>query len=123
MAAGRKPRKAPLFPLPYLKADDKADVRRRHCPATAADYLHHLRIKFNYEDSTMFTEGPDDEVSSTHVHDDLVRLASSVLLMHELHVHQLVGRAMMTRTVDDWIAKSMPTLNLRIGLRRDLILA
>jgi hypothetical protein len=121
--AGRRPRPEPRFPLPYLGESDKQDVRRRVRPYTPMDYLYRLRVKSNYEDSTMFTEGPTDETSSRAVHRDLVRLASSVMLLHELHVTRLLGRADMRRIVARWIDRSLPTADRDVGiaLRRDLL--
>nr|MBA3298090.1 hypothetical protein [Acidobacteriota bacterium] len=84
-------------------------VRRRVRPHTAIDYLFRLRVKSNYEDSTMFTDGPTDENASLAVHRDLVRLASSVMLLHELHVTRLLGRAGKRRIVDGWITGSART--------------
>ena len=124
LSAGQRPRKVPTIRLPQLAVAEKALVRSRVRPYTTMDYLYRLRIKSNYEDSTMFTEGPTDENASKLVHSDLVRLASSVLLMHELHVRQLIGIGPMTKMMDEWIAGSMPADRpLGVALRRDVVLA
>jgi hypothetical protein len=124
IAAGRRPRRTPTFALPRLRVGEKEAVRRNVRPYTAMDYLYRLRIKSNYEDSTMFTEGPTDESSSKLVHRDMVRLAASVMLMHELHVKKLIGRAAMTKMIEGWIGSSMPSgRTLGLALRRDVILA
>ncbi len=124
IAAGKKPRKMPKFPLPHLTVAEKAAVRRRVRPHTGMDYLYRLRVKSNYEDSTMFTDGPTDENASRLVHRDLVRIASSVLLMHELHIRERIGLTAMTQFIDDWTRRSMPA-DRRLGVagRRDVILA
>jgi hypothetical protein len=124
IAAGKKLRTMPKFPLPYLTVAEKAAVRKRVRPYTTLDYLFRLRVKSNYEDSTMFTDGPTDENASGLVHRDLVRLASSVLLMHELHIRERVGIPAMTTLIDDWLRGSMPA-DKQIGLavRRDIVLA
>jgi hypothetical protein len=122
--AGRRPRKTPSFTLPYLSAEEKADIRSKTRRHTALDYLYRLRIKSNYEDSTMFTDGPTDENASRGVHLDLVRLASSVLFLHELHVRERLGLTAMTKIVDDWIGKNMPpNMTLGVAARRDLLVA
>jgi hypothetical protein len=123
VAKGRKPRKPPTVRLPQLTAAEKVAVRRGVRRYTAMDYLYRLRIKSNYEDSTMFTDGPTDEYASSAVHDDLVRLAASALLLHELHIRQLIGVPRMTALVDDWLARNMPGAKLGLALRRDVILA
>jgi hypothetical protein len=71
------------------------------------DYLYRLRVKSNYEDRTMFTDRPQDESESSAVHGNLVRLAASVMLLHELHIRRLVGRARMTTLVDAWLSRNM----------------
>jgi hypothetical protein len=123
LAKGRKPRKPQTFPLPQLTGTEKAAVRRGVRRYSAMDYLYRLRIKSNYEDSTMFTDGPQQDGESSHVQSDLVRLATSVLLLHELHIRHLIGRARMTTLVDAWINRNMPSLNVGLVLRRDLIVA
>lgn len=121
---GRKPRKEPTFRLPQLTQMDKTDVRRRVRPYTLMDYLYRLRIKTNYEDSLMFTEGPDNASASKLVHLDLVRLTASAVFMHELHVRQLVGLRWMQRLVDDWLRLNYPSgPRLGLALRRELLLA
>jgi hypothetical protein len=38
------------------------------------------------------TEGPEDELSSRRVHNDLVAIAGCTMLVHELHIAAMVGR-------------------------------
>jgi hypothetical protein len=124
LAAGRKLRKVPTVRLPQLTVADKALVRSRVRPYSTMDYLYRLRIKSNYEDSTMFTDGPTDENASKVVHGDLVRLASSVLRLHELHIRKLIGLGPMKKMMDDWIAGSMPAnRQLGVAVRRVVVLA
>jgi len=75
------------------------------------DYLYRLRIKANYEDAGMFTDGPDDDEVSKSVHADLVNIAAAAMLVHELHIRQLVGATVMKRWLEEWV-KANP-----IGLR------
>jgi hypothetical protein len=124
LTAGRRARTPPSFPLPRLSVDEREDVLNRLRPYTPMDYLYRLRIKSNYEDSTMFTDGPTDDDASQTVHRDLVRLASSILFLHELHVLRLIGRGAMTRLADEWIKGSMPAdRKLGVAIRRDILLA
>jgi hypothetical protein len=121
---GLRRRREPTFRLPQLTVAEKLAVRRRVRPFTPLDYLYRLRIKSNYEDATMFTDGPTNETESRRVHRDLVRLAASVSFLHELHIREAIGIPAMTRLVDTWLATTMPTgLTLGLALRRDLLLA
>lgn len=115
LAAGKAPRTEPKFPLPRLSAPDRASIASGMRPAGFIDYLYRLRIKTNYEDSSMFTDGPDDAVISGQVHSDLTYLATSTLLVHELHIGRLVGKATLLGWVDQWLTAHLPT-GMVIGL-------
>ena len=123
ITAGRRARKVPTFPLPRLDAAEKRSSGRSVRPYTAMDYLYRLRIKTNYEDSMMFTDGPTSEPESRAAGLDLQRLAASVLLMHELHVRERIGIPAMTTLVDGWVSANIAhSPGLGVSLRRDLIL-
>ena len=62
----------------------------------------------NYDDATMFVEGPEDEDSSLRVHFDLVKLVSSTLLVHELRIGAAVGKGQILSWADEWLAKTRP---------------
>lgn len=57
-AAGRRARKVPHFSLPLLLAADKASINAKCRATTIMDYLYRLRIRSNYVDTEMFTDGP-----------------------------------------------------------------
>ncbi len=87
-------------------------------------YLYRLRIKTNYVNSAMFTDGPDDESSFALVQRDLRYIAASTLLVNELHVAQLVGAAKVRKWADDWLASNAPAAGTRpfaLQLRRHLL--
>lgn len=58
IAKGRNPTKVPPIPLPQLNDEEKTGLDARTRPYTLLDYLYRLRIRSNYVDSAMFTEGP-----------------------------------------------------------------
>lgn len=115
MAAGKPSRAEPPFALPRLTPTDRTSITNSMRPSGLIDYLYRLRIKTNYEDSSMFTDGPDDDVVSSQVHRDLTYLAASTLLVHELHVGRLVGKGTLLGWVDAWLAAHLPT-GMTIGL-------
>ena len=122
LSRGQRPRKKPRFPLPRLTAPEKEKLDSGLRPTTIVDYLYRLRKKSNYEDPTMFTDGPEDPSDSTQVHRNLCNVTCATLLAHELHVGRLIGRAHLESLVDEWLdgsAASGPEIGLR--LRRDLI--
>ena len=123
LAKGRRPRKSQTFPLPRLKASEKMAADRKLRAYTVLDYLFRLRLKVNYDDATMFVEGPEDEDSSLRVHFDLVRLASSTLLVHELRIGAAIGKGQLLSWADEWLSKNSAGGSIGLGLRRDLLAA
>jgi hypothetical protein len=107
-AAGRRARKSPEFPLPRLTATQKVAVDRGMRPATVIDYLWRLRIRSNYVDADMFTEGPEFPSASRRVHRDLRLVASATLLLYETHLSEILGRKRFQKVVDDCISANPP---------------
>jgi hypothetical protein len=70
---------------------------------TLLDYLYRLRVKANYEDATVFIDGPENDRVSAQVARDLELLAGATLLVHELRVGQQIGREQMLALVDGWL--------------------
>ena len=105
---GRAPRGEPNFPLPRLTKEEKRAVDTSLRPFTLMDYLYRLRIKTNYVDSAMFTDGPVDEQESQQVRNYLCRIASNTLFLHELAVSNLVGQRTFEEWVAAWIEQNVP---------------
>lgn len=121
-AAGKPMRTPPMFAMPRLSPTDKATIAVSTRPSGLIDYLYRLRVKTNYEDSSMFTDGPEDSTVSSQVHADLTFLASSTLLVHELHVGRLIGKPVLLGWVDGWLAAHLPAgMKVGLALRRDVI--
>ncbi len=112
---GRKTRKEPRFRLPILKPAEKRALEASLRDYTFMDYLYRLRIKANYQDGSMFIDGPRDVVSSQQLRQHLIRLASTSLLLNELHIVASFGKASMLNLVDKWLATSHPK-GLAVGL-------
>lgn len=123
IAGGRKARKPKEFALPRLSAAEKVTLDKRVKPSGYIQYLYRLRIKANYVDSTMFTDGPEDDWSARFVHSDLCRLAASTMLVHELHVAQLVGKRAFRQWADSWLKNKGVVGGKPVGLaaRRQLL--
>lgn len=115
IARGRKPRLEPNFPLPRLTEQEKEQADNRLRPFSIMDYLYRVRIKTNYEDSNMFSDGPEDNNSSRRIRSAFCIMASGTLFLHELAIRNLVGREIFLAWADEWIRKNMPQ-NLNYGL-------
>lgn len=123
LAKGRPARPEPRYPLPRLSPDEKTRLRAGVRCHNFMDFCYRLRVKTNYDDSRMFLEGPVDTHSSAEVHQDMRRLASSTLLLHELLVRQYVGDTAMRTLVDEWLKGNTAAGVLGLRQRRDLILS
>lgn len=118
LAHGKKARKKPPFPTSNLSAPERATVNKTVRAHSLIDYIYRLRIKTNYVDAAMFTEGPQDTTSSGRVNRDIVRLASASLMVAELHVAQSVGGQNFANIADAWLQAhvNLPA-QLQVGLR------
>jgi hypothetical protein len=113
---------AQRVPLPRLSADDKSRVDRRIRPYTFLDFLYRLRLKTNYEDATVFVDGPESPAEARLVRRDLAFLAAASLLLNELHIELAIGEAAVRGWADSWLQTNHPGGRL-LGLarRRELL--
>jgi hypothetical protein len=88
-----------VFPLPLLTVEEKAKVNAATRNYTLLDYLYRLRVRANYEDSAMFTDGPEDAGESELVRRCLLRLVSTSLYVAE---RVLCTAPNGKPTLDDW---------------------
>jgi hypothetical protein len=75
-----------------LTVAEKADSGRRIRPVSLMDYFYRIRIKANYEDAAMFTDGPQSDSAARALGKDLVALTSANLLVHELRLISRTGK-------------------------------
>lgn len=122
LAKGNKPRKEPTFPLPYLTRSEHTAVESRTRAFGVLDYLYRLRIKAQYEDSTLFSEGPEEPAESLHAYLHLAQIVRSTLFLHELFIERIVGRKVLERLVDAWIKRQASSPVNPLADRRNLIL-
>ena len=102
VAMGRSARPVPSFPLPRLQADDRLNVDVSLGACALIHYLYRLRIRSNYEDSTMFTDGPSTAPQSLAVRRDLEYLAQASLFVAELEIGRRVGSKPLATTMLAW---------------------
>jgi hypothetical protein len=123
-SVGRRARREPAYPLPRLTAAQKADVVTKVRSFTLLDYLYRLRIRTNYEDADVFAVGPSTQAESEKLQRHLRNVVSGLLLAHELHIRQLLGRPTMEKIIQRWLQGHIPSgRELGMARRVDLILA
>jgi hypothetical protein len=113
LAAGKAPKDLP--PNPKLSQEDRTRIDAKLSPTTLLDYLCRLRVRSNYKDPTMFTDGPDDPRESRWVHENLCGIATATLLVHELHIARLIGRSALRPIAEEW-ANTQAAKSAKAGL-------
>jgi hypothetical protein len=109
LAKGRRPRKEPRFSLPHLAQAEKQKIQNRIRPYCIFDYSYRLRLRSNYEDSTLFIDGPEFPGSSEQVCNDLYTIAATTLFVCEMHVSSLVGVKCLLKWMGAWLSRNVPT--------------
>lgn len=109
LAAGKKARVSRDFGRPLLTAGEKYAIDAALRPTTFLDYLYRLRIRSNYEDTTMFTEGPGSNFEAVQMHRYLSRLVAWNLLVIEAWIRRYLGAASFDPMVADWLTRKVAT--------------
>ncbi|MFI1096324.1 hypothetical protein [Streptomyces sp. NPDC020917] len=102
-----------------LTASERSATEVGLRPVTIADYLYRLRVKANYDDITVFVDGPASDSEATAMASDLVDLASATLLVHEVRIAARIGSKELVRLMDDALLRSSAYVG-HLNMRRDL---
>lgn len=119
LAAGRSPRRSPTFGRPRLTDVQKTACDSRVRTYTLLDYLYRLRIGANYDDASVFTDGPDNDADSYLLHRRIAFLASGLALMGELRIRELVGADHFDRWAEQFAAANIPP-GYTLGIKQRL---
>lgn len=109
-------------PKASLSTSEKDKINRGLRAFTIIDFLYRLRIRSNYRDITMWTEGAPYPERSQTVHRSLELISAATLLAHELFIRRRIGSAVFDEIATEWldrIGAPMPGtvgLELRSGL-------
>ena len=123
LASAKRPRKMPEMQLPKLTPIEKASVRSSVRPFTIIDYLYRLRIKANYVDDDLFSQGPEDDSDAVSFAGTMQEIVAATLLVHELRLGKLLGPKWVLDMVDSWLAANSATLAAHGLAARRTILA
>lgn len=122
LGQGKKARKRPTFPTASnLTVSEKDSAETKVRPYTMLDYLFRLRIKANYEEARMFTEGPDSDSISSLVALDMVRIASATMIAHEVRIGRLLGKKAIIDIASQWVKTNSPPPRMGIGRRLPIL--
>lgn len=116
LAQRKRPTQEPQWRRPTLSATEKREVNGKLRDYSMIDYFYRLRARSNYQDASMFSDGPEDDVVSSRVHGDLVSIAQCTLLVHKLHVMEIVGVSTFLGWADEWL-RTTYTSPVALGLR------
>jgi hypothetical protein len=106
LAAGRRARKAPDIVLPRLTSTEKASVRSRVRAFTMLDYLYRLRVKANYIDDELFSQGPENDSEAAAFATRMQDIVAATLLVHELRLGKLLGPRWVLTQADLWLDRN-----------------
>jgi hypothetical protein len=109
LVAGKRARKIPDSKLPLLTSSEKVSVRSRVRPFTMLDYLYRLRIKANYIDDELFSQGPEDDSEAEKFADRMQDVVATTLLVHELRLGKLLGPEWVFNQADMWLHRNAAT--------------
>jgi hypothetical protein len=120
LANRRKARQEPKFKLPRLKAEERKLVERNTRTYSMLDYLYRLRLRTNYGDAAVFTDGPETETDSKIVRVALIRIVSTSIYASELILATATdGRASLQDWADTWIHANVPP-DINYGVKQRL---
>ena len=105
---GKRPKKTPNVRVPHLTTEEKLSVDKKESPTTIIDYLYRLRIKTNYVDPSIFTDGCESDSAAIQVRDDLSIIAGGNLLLSEITVSNIVGHDVFLQWINDWVRTNVP---------------
>ncbi|MFC1987327.1 hypothetical protein ACFLVH_02125 [Chloroflexota bacterium] len=106
----------PKVPLPRFTPNEKLYIEGRESPTTIIDYFYRLRIKTNYVESSMFTDGCKNDDSAIQVRDDLIIVAGSFLLLAELTISKILGSTIFNNWINNWTRNNVPS-NVTSGIK------
>jgi hypothetical protein len=105
----------PRFPLPRLSQAEKDAVADTVRPHTVLDYLYRLRIRSNYVDSSMFTDGPETPAAAAEVRVSLVKIVSASLCAAEVVLASAPDGAVVGQWAQRWAGGNIPK-GIALGL-------
>ena len=106
---------------PNLTSAEKAAIEMKTRPTTIIDHLYRLRIRANYEDTRVFSDGPDNDEAAAQWSRNLVAVTSASLLVHELRLLHLLGKRVVVTAADQWLARNRTSVAGGLSQRRGML--
>jgi hypothetical protein len=118
LAAGNRARKPPKFALPQLSPEERAAAEQGTRNYSMLDYLYRLRIRTNYGEAAMFTDGPENEAESKAVRVSLIRIVAKSIYAAELMIETAPdGRDLLREWGSKWSETNIPK-DMEFGVRQ-----
>jgi hypothetical protein len=121
LSINKPPRR--LAALPLVTPQRKLELDNGMHATTIMDYLARIRLRSNYEDPTMFTDGPDKPYQSRLVHRHLSDIATTTIFVHELLIRNLIGVTSFLQIVNEWLSAAAFQTDFGLAARHDLVAA
>jgi hypothetical protein len=82
-------------------------VRSQVRAFTILDYLYRLRVKANYIDDELFSQGPETDSDAAEFATRMQHIVAATLLVHELRLGKLLGPGWVLDQADMWLQRNV----------------
>jgi hypothetical protein len=97
-------------------------VRSQVRAFTVLDYLYRLRVKANYVDDELFSQGPENDSDAEEFATRIQHIVAATLLVHELRLGKLLGPKWVLSQADMWLRRNVARLDAHgLTARRQLL--
>lgn len=119
---GKEPHPIHGLPKPKLSADERAVCAKKVRAHTLLDYLYRLRVRTNYTDTSMFTDGPRFSGESSEVRACIGSIVAATNYASELAIAACpMGPELLAGCCEGWVRKtSSASLAFGVGQRKGL---
>lgn len=118
---GKTPLKHLTMSTPNLSQEEKNAIDERMRSTTLLDVLYRLRKRSNYEDPTMFIDGPESPEETVRVHQCLREIVAATCMAHEVFIREYAGAAWFDGEVSGWIQGSGSISQAGLATRQALL--
>ena len=119
-AAGRKLKHVTMA-RPRLTPAQEASIDNKMRSTALLDVLYRLRKRSNYEDPTMFIDGPENPQQTGQVHQCLRRIVATTLMAHEVFIRRYTGPTLFDNEVATWVKSSGSISRAGLATRQGLL--
>ena len=96
----------PLSPFLFSPRRRRHQYDRRYVPSQYLITLYRLRVKANYIDDELFSQGPENDSDAEEFAARMQSVVAATLLVHELRLGKLLGPKWVLNQADTWLHRN-----------------